>query len=493
MSHEVSQIETSLEALIRSGNLAEAKRQFATISKTIKSLERKEKLKYANFARRLGLVGWALKILNPIVRPANRFAEPASVEEQIEYAACLRTEGAPREALAILKTVDLQKFPAANFQIASCLISEWRYDDAIPFLKAYVSESQAPTYSVLVGKVNLLAAMIYESRHKEASELLGQLNGELDTAQHGLLHRNVLELAAQLAVAKGDGSMALVYLQEASTLAKHAPESVYALHIAKWTAVAHSLLSHEGLEELIEVRARGITIRHWETVRDCDFYIARVRNDREMLIHLYFGTPFASFRRKIIETLGPTEQIPQSYVWAGGGGIQTRVFDLRSAAMTEGGVGLEAGKVLHRFLVQMCSDFYRPTQLLSIFSSIFPGEYFTLGAPNRIHQVIRRFRIWSEQNQVPLAIEKNRDGYNLRFTGRFAILMSKEALALDERELTLTKLHASFVDGSFSARQAMEVLGVSQPTVHRLMTWAIENGKAVHQGNTHQSRYRLTG
>jgi hypothetical protein len=486
------QTDTKLEDLIRSGNLAAAIKQFTVVSSASKNLERKDKLKYANFARRLGLADQGLKILNPIMRPTSRFAKPATVEEQIEYAACLRTEGAPREAFAILEKVDLQKFPGARFQMASCMISEWRYGEAIPYLKAYVFESPLATYSTLVGKVNLLAALIYESHYAEAEKLAVELSGELDVTEHGLLYRNVLELRAQLAIAQNDSSTALIYLQEASTLANQAPESVYSLQVSKWIAIARSLRTNEALVDLHDVRTRAIAMRHREIVRDCDFYIAKLQNDRDRLVHIYFGTPYLSLRKKIIETLGSPDQIPQEYLWTDGGTCD-RVFDLRNARMSDGGAGLDVGKALHRFLIQMCSDFYRPKQLLSLFAGIFQGEHFSLSAANRVHQVNRRFKLWLQGNHIPLVVEKQMDGYALAFTGRFAISLSKETISLDERDLILTKLRASFLDETFTSREAMNALGVSQPTVHRLMTWAVENGKAVHQGNTHRSRYRLTG
>jgi len=490
---DVSKLFEEIELMIRSGKSSEAHKLLNAIGAASGDLKRGEKLRYANLARRIGSGALALKILNPILRPRTHYAEPPTVPEEIEYAACLRSEGAPLEALAILKDIDAEKFPEAHLQRATCMIGQWKYLEAVPHLKSYVASFKSTTYAQMVGKINLLAAYIYEGFWKEANLLLSEMQRDVDPVEHGLLRLNLLELAAQVAIAEGDSDAALKYLQEGAEHMKVSSHSVYEMLIEKWSAIVASMQSGTIAPELATVRSKAVTMRHWETVRDCDFYMAKQNGDVNSLIHLYFGTPFSGFRKKIIEALGSIDQIPESYAWTTHRGPASRIFDLRSACVIDGAADLGVGKVLHRFLIQMSCDFYRPKRILSIYSNVFPDQYFTLGSMNRVHQLIRRFREWTDAHRIPLRVEKDHDGFRLGFSGPFAIALPRDVLPLGERELTLGKLRATLSVNSFTTREAMQVLGMSQPSVHRLLAWAVDAGQAVHEGNTYHSCYRLTG
>ena len=153
---------------------------------------------------------------------------------------------------------------------------------------------------------------------------------------------------------------------------------------------------------------------------------------------------------------------------------------------------LSPGQELHRLLIVLSQDFYRPSPLLSIFTKLFPGAYFDPHTfPNRVHHVIARFRQWTKTYSVPLGLHENAGNYRLNFRGSFSIRIPKSPLPLVPKELGLIQLRRFLgTRGDFTTPEAARVSGASVATLRRLLGEGVKAGLITREGHTCGARYR---
>ncbi|MEK7355805.1 MAG: hypothetical protein AAB250_05120, partial [Bdellovibrionota bacterium] len=243
-----------LENLVRSG-------QFAKVAEFLRSMKlgkiaRMEQLAYANIATRIGDLRIALRILNPTIR--GQTSEPPTPEEKIQYANALRKLGAVSEAEEILRSIDARALPEAFLHLAFCLVSRWEYVEAISLLESFLASPGVAPYRRSVAQVNLLAALVHEQRHDEVSGVLMELQKVVGPTETPLLHGNVLELRAQLAIQTREWDSAISLLAEAAALMRQADGSVGSLQIDKWRVVAMAEKERRAPIELRTIQKRAI-------------------------------------------------------------------------------------------------------------------------------------------------------------------------------------------------------------------------------------------
>src|SRR5262245_3892538 len=115
-----------LEALIRAGNFAEARKRIRQIK--VKTIARSEALTYANLAGRLGYNQLSVRMLSPIIQRDKPGTAAASNEEKVQYANGMRKLGAVSAALKILDPIDLDQCPKAALELTFCYFAQWKYD-----------------------------------------------------------------------------------------------------------------------------------------------------------------------------------------------------------------------------------------------------------------------------------------------------------------------------------------------------------------------------
>ena len=473
-----------LENLVRSG-------QFAKVAEFLRSMKlgkiaRMEQLAYANIATRIGDLRIALRILNPTIR--GQTSEPPTPEEKIQYANALRKLGAVSEAEEILRSIDARALPEAFLHLAFCLVSRWEYVEAISLLESFLASPGVAPYRRSVAQVNLLAALVHEQRHDEVSGVLMELQKVVGPTETPLLHGNVLELRAQLAIQTREWDSAISLLAEAAALMRQADGSVGSLQIDKWRVVAMAEKERRAPIELRTIQKRAIEQGQWEAARDCEYHLAKFAQDEPSLLRLYFGTPYGSYRRKIEKLV---REVPDTWDWSFGP-LSEGSFDLARAASLDGSLQLKAGHMSHRLLIALSQDFYRPASVISLFSQIFSGDYFNPDtSPNRVHQGLKRLRGWLEENRAPARLEESSGHYRLQIIRGNAIRLSRDPLSTSHQELELTKLRAALAGQEFTAKEAESVLGCSRASTQRLLRWASERGKLKLEGHTNRARYRL--
>lgn len=329
---------------------------------------RRDRWVVAKICRRVGLILEGLRLLYPIVR-GDEFQGPPSAGEICEYAVLLSRNGSTREALNLLRAVDKEKNPEALFCTAICEIAVWNYEDAAKLLEAYIAVTTDP-YPKLVASVNLGAAYLANGKLDEAVELLLKTIAAAKTEGASRLIGNSLEQLGHYYFRIGDLKRAEKILSEAAEIFGES-KGYDRLLILKWQAILQAFES-QNIKPLIELRRLAVERRHWETVREADLFSLRINFDQKIFDHLYYGTPMPGYKKWLREQL---PQEPSSFYVLGRSDAQFKIDFQRGEFEAESGVtkipkaNLELFKILLR-------DFYLPIGNGSIFSSLYPDEYF---------------------------------------------------------------------------------------------------------------------
>ena len=489
-----------IEELLRAGRVEAARAGLKTVGAT--GLPREHHYTFANQARRAGLASLAVSLLHPHWCTDGTRApdpvEPPTPGEAAEYAASLMRIGATTEALGILRAVNSEAHPEALLFQSFALFSSWNFREAIPCLEQYLELTRDP-YAQLAGQVNLASALITVKRGARARLILS----EALTRAHGLrasfLYGNCLELSAQLALAENRLPDAEHALDEASRYL--AGNALYQLLLRKWRAVlALKRRRAEGEDMLAAVRVDAMAARHWETVRDCDFQRVMLLGDERVFRYLYFGTPWVAYRRRLRAEFDGGSALPETYAWEVDPSAETpadRSFDLTLGEETAGHVRLAGGRLPHRLLQILASDFYRPFRPVALFGALFPTDRFHPETSlDRVHQGIRRLREWFTEAQIPLALREERSDFRLEARGPYAILLRhSEERRLGSAEETLFRRLAEggSLPQEFTALQVSAKLGISKRTALRLLTWAVAAGRVLYLARGPRSAYVFRG
>jgi len=227
---------------------------------------------------------YALLILHRFVRPSARVLDSPSESEIVEYAGSLAQSGAEKEALDLLKNINADKNPNANLFTAFALFAQWEYEAAVPHLKNYVAHSKITDYQRLIGRVNLVAALVIARRGSEASLLLHDLLRKNGPNEMKLLQANLFEIQAQHHLYQRRVSEAEISIHNAKKLS----DSFYTL---KWDLILSVFRTHKRTHlELLKKLSHEQ--RNWETLRENDLYEGIIFDDSKLLERSYYGTPF---------------------------------------------------------------------------------------------------------------------------------------------------------------------------------------------------------
>lgn len=473
---------------IRVGNLQEARRKLARFRQ--EKVSRKYTVAVASLCRRAELPSISIRVLNPIVRSKPRLMVEATQAERAEYAACLIKIGASDEGLALLRSIQNPELPEIFLYQAFALISQWDYRGSIPNLLTYIKFPGVDEYQRLVAQVNLADAYVHEHDNYRVKELLPSLMEVTRKQRRWLLHGVVLQIGAQHSILNKGWKEARRLLDDSYGILRKTG-GLDEFFVRKWKAVLEAHRSggdRSSLSLLKKIVEEARQRRHWETIRDCDLTKAILTRDRNLLIHLYFGTPFEVFKKRIISESGKEFSLPQSYTWhlkGKGCGVS---IDLFSGQVDGKEQGLRPGGVMHRMLSALTSDFYRPLRLATLFSRVYPGEYFNLiTSPTRIHQVTQRLKLWFGKNNFPLVIEERTGQY--RLLGEVAFRIPNRIVPESYQYALIEKLKSTWPEIPFSAREGGELLGLSRMSVLRLLQLAQRKGWLRRTGRSDLTRY----
>lgn len=493
----MSKVVDHINDLIVSGRSDAAKRAIReAMKKPVR--ERADRLRMANLARRVGLPIVSLRLLNALVRPTSKQPEVATPEEKAEYAAALTFIGASEESIVLLESLPHDTVPQSLLFEAFAYFSRWEYRAAIPLLREYILSSKITDYQKLVGRVNLLAALVFEELYKECETLQAQILDEAKRGGYTLLYGNTLELAAQVAIFQRNFTGADETLKQAREVFSQA-DSLDSFFVKKWSSILALMKkkSAESRAAVIEVRNDALTRHHWETVRECERFLAVEYADVDLMKKVYYGTPYSPYRERLVRDFQRQSKVkltlPDTFSFELEGPKGPRLeVDVADGTFIykEKPLQLKVGQALHRLLVSLSSDLYRPLRVAVAHHYLYPDEYFhPLSSPHRVYEVVRRLKGWFQKKHLPLHVEERTGFYELK-TRSAATLVLPRAAALSERKDSLSRiLFATWKREKFSANDAAASLKISRRSVLRVLEKACQDGVLEREGKARATKY----
>lgn len=478
-----------LEAKIRANRVGEVHEAINAIA--FADVPRLHAAKMANLALRSGALFWAIRLLNPIVR-SNSAGVKATAEELAEYGFALNRIGAHLEAERVLREIEHHPIPRIQIYLAAIHANAWDYVAAKACFEKYLGFSELTPYERRIGKLNLAGSLIgAETDFEGAGAILGELREELAREGNKLLHGNALELSAQLALKRGDHGECARWIEEGRKIFPGI-DSIFSLFFKKWENVS---LVRRGAGDPVrlmgEVRDEAIRLQHHETIREADFHLFAATGDRALFDKLYFGTPWPRYRERLVE-LAPGYVVSSHYDHAplGTGGS---ILDVDAFGARAGGHELKAGQLLHRALVALTRDLYRPSWVAAAFNALFPDEFYhPESGPKRVHQAVFRLRNWFVEAGVPIEIEEKNGRYFLDFKQPCSIRLVPAELPAAEiaEEASLRKVAAAFGESAFGSKDVARALDVSSTTARDFLKWAVESGRLEKISSGPKTRYK---
>ena len=478
-----------IDSGIRSGRGAAARHEIQRLSKD--KIPRKFAVPLATLARRADVPLLGLRILNPIVRPTRKVKCDPSSDELVEYAFCLTNSGCHQEALKTLETVNPEQSPQAWLAKTFSLVAQWNYGATIDLLRAYCEAPLLNDYQRLVGRANLVAALVWEQKEEEAETLLSSLLDQTMSGGHHLLHGKLLSLRAQNVITCHHWDKAKEYLSAAEAFL--APmHGLDHLLIRKWHAAYDLQRSRDAttLKALRAIRTEGLGIQHWETVRHCDYLEAIICKDEKLVQRVYFGTPYASFRDRLLKDFGGKVRLPENYLWSlGEKGVSQEMLDI---LQSESNPSIKLGQALHRTLQCLASDFYRPLRVSTIHYAIYPEEFYNpFSSPWRVHQILKRLRQKLKRDRVPLRVIETGGLYSLGAIYAVKLKVPKEIRFQPRDDFQLQRLRLVLTADAFTVREAAKALGIAQPTALKLLQGALAKESVERNGKGRATTYRF--
>lgn len=499
---------TTIDSLIRNGKHGIANEHLNHLLHL--ETPREDMHAVAALARRLSRSEIGISTLNPIVRPSGRKPTIATDQEKTEYAACLIRLGALNEALLLLDTISIQIHPHALMFRAFAHIARWDFKKSGICLEDFIRLSPEASYDVLIAKVNLAVGYVFLEEYHKAIPLLEELCEITQRTGNLLLHSNSLELLAQAFITKGDYSRAEVYLERAENVLVTS-DTIDAFFVKKSRAILKlfkNSASDSSLRDIRAIKEEARKRRFWEQLRDCDYSIALATKNKKLIEHLYFGTPFESYRKHMLSKMDFSyQELNNKYKFSVGHNSKQSIIeiDVNTGCSTISDLRLKEGQVPQRLLSLLASDFYRPKRILEIFDGLFPNEYFSpQSSRDKIHQALRRLRSFLDEARVPLVIKEQKGFYSLDAKNDSVVNMicyKEQHLGLKKTYLyqhreqktldLLTAFKQSTSSRDFDVVTFARACKTSERTALRHLSLAIQKGWVRKDGAARFTRYQL--
>jgi tetratricopeptide (TPR) repeat protein len=397
--------------------------------------------------------------------------------------------GGGDEAWTLLSGVkNLDRIPQVEIAKAWSCFERWEYEESIPFLKRYLEFENDP-YRRSAGFINLAEAYIFSGRQLEASNALDLAFGQIEKSNHRLL-ANAYHVRAQLHFEAGRISHSDRDVAAAKLLFGTAPNSD-SLLIERQAAI-NAAFRENDLERLVAARKKFQELRSWENVRELDFRRLSFRSDSRNFRHLYWGTPYPAFRKRMETTYGLSD-LGGEYYWKR---KHRHYLNLQTGDILRGRESVSSLTKQNRVLVEaLTRDFYSPPSINRLFQRVFPGEPFHFdSSPARVRQAIKRLRKSLVEDRIPLSLSVEHGTFNLILWPEFSIRLESKTHFADRRPSELQTLVQRFSEQRvFTTQEACEALNAPKTTVLRVLADAIRTQRLRREGIGRSTKYRLIG
>lgn len=496
---DYSELFSRFDTMIRSGQGFQVRKQLLLLSS--KRIPRIYLERYANLARRLGLSELSLRVLHPLVRSLDGRVEKPLPGELIEYAAALGEIGAVKESQKILLDRSLQEKDTRVFlYLSMSLFRNWQYEDAIPHLVKFVQLASDP-YAKLVGNVNLAAAYCSTRKIDAAKHLIDNLLIQTKEQNFLLLHGNLLELRGQSEIYGGDLKLASEYLSRSQKILSESgnQSSIYPRKWNLYLIARNEQNLHAAFKVMLPLMNEARQQRQWETLRDIDRLLGVHYQDSFLAQKLYVGTPFDHYRKGLRNDFKNFVQ-PELFYLSNRWRTEPRgaIFDASTGKLDDKNIGIKPGALLHRLLATLVSDFYRPFSVGTIFSEVFPEEFYNpFSAHDRVFQAIKRLRAILNKEGLPIKVMQSKYEYSIKVLGNISIMVRSDGAPQEVsnlRSVYLSEQIRSLGPGKeFSISDIMNHLNTSLRTANRIAKEHVEKGQLTRIGKGKNTRYKLAG
>jgi tetratricopeptide (TPR) repeat protein len=470
------------QELIRNGDQSQAARLLNAVNTA--RVPRPYRLPLTSLCLGLDLLGQGFRIMSPIISPKARGrSEPATPQEQATYASLLEVSGNIKEALKRLTTIDAKSVPQTLLYQAYCHMACWRSEQAVECLRNYLKLDLPPSER-RAAQLNLASALTGVLEYNQALNSLNELAAEYHQEKNVRMFNAAVRLRAHIKCYQGDVKGA-----RADATLVTGQGAVGADYFHNFELISFLEARETGkIESIIKFRVEAERAGFWFGVRNADLNRQRVHYEKGPFKHLYFGTPYESFRRRIRREIGREASEP-FYVL--GPKLAPR-FNLMTAEL-DGVEVLNPGKKVHQLLEILLRDFYVPLRMGGLFAELFPDEYFDIfSSPERVHQVIWRARDWVKEQELPIEIHEHNGFYSIRLTGQFSFLIPLEHHGVDSHSINCSKLDKAFgTEQTFAAREGRALLDLSPAGFKKFVSQAVARGELARMGHNKTTVYRV--
>lgn len=460
----------------------------------------------ADLARRISMPLLALKLMNPVMRSADTSMAPPTESEKINYATALTSMGCHQEALEILSKISVVQYPQVDLFASFALFGMWEYEKALPKLRRYVAQKGISDYQRLIGRVNLVAALIDVGLWPTVDQEIAEILKIAEASNASLLLGNIYELQSQSFMARGRYQEALIALDRAENLLKPVG-GIYYLFVRKWQTIIHLLLNPKNqavLERLNLLKSEAIAMKTPEVIRDLDLYLALASSDVERYREVLLATPAPSYKRRAERILGQRIDLPNSHLR----GIfpTAQIFHREkltkeepamvlinySAWSTDQLKKLKFKPTLIKAMEILTRDGYKPVGLGEFYSHLYPNTYFApLISEKRVHNVLFRLRQLFKALNWPLQIlAENQEFRLIPLHSNVRIYKARKNFQIQNN--VLDELHRRLQHRSFTASDAAKILGVSRRYIHERIRLGLMQKKLSRFGIGRATRYRFS-
>lgn len=473
---------------IQSGKAHKVKKQFQKIK--VKSIPRVYRQPMAEMARRLNLIELGLKIMNPLIHSDKELLQPAGAEEQITYSALLIRIGALKEALQRLQSVPVDENPRAYLFLAHVYAGQWQYSLAWPYLELYQEKAHLDEYQKTLNQLNMASCLVSLSKPDQAIEMLNQVVEVCQKNAWNLVWGNALEVMGQIYLAQYEFQKSREHLILSSQkLAQTGSRTEF--FTRKWMAINNLMeYGERHLTDIKLIQSEAVERKHWETLRECDLYKSIVFKDEELFLNVYFATPYESYRQRMLWLFPKKVNVPQEHKWKFYPKSKTQVVVRVSAGELENGESLwNFASLHHKLICTLSRDLYAPCPVGALSSALYPGEYWDpYHSMNKTKVAITRFREWAREKDFPLVVKNHSRSFRLEASSGVELILNQEVAHENQwmkgREYqSWQKLKKKWPQHSFTAREASSHLSLSKRSVNLLFKKGLEQGLLESTGN----------
>jgi hypothetical protein len=147
-------------------------------------------------------------------------------------------------------------------------------------------------------------------------------------------------------------------------------------------------------------------------------------------------------------------------------------------------------------MAALCSDFYRPFSLYSLFQLVYPGEWFhPVHSVNRLHQNLHALRAQLKKQAQGIQIVEEGGDYRVVLAAGWGVRVPLhwESHLSSASAVALGRLKKRFGPGWFITVEAAQLLSVSRRSALRLINEGLESGELERSGERLAARYRFAG